>query len=614
MVEKVSSDPAENRATRRQRARSDALGRERYTWSSELSKTANGLDATARQWNEIITEKGHNITAVVYRGDPFVYGFLDVRRGLIPLLDKAFEVNSRNPFCSPEFLRRFEAHDIYQFKLGGGILSEGVSLLDIEKMSIDGQEERELDLGDIVRINRMLRLNFALRPLFRFQRPWSESREEKLVRQAILYSVCQKVSRPELKITVPKTVQPLYERLISYCDFYTGLLTDYSLSEYEDLSLLKTLSLSRPWLTQMLGCYIPGRLGISPSSAIKLFHERVENSSAHPLYWRKILETLALTAGDAFRYNQLPTEIEPYQYYGQIDQKEEEKLFSRFLLEDLTGNQQVLAHLSSGQLMARLTLYHKIIRHEINLSPNKKIEVSVDDGVFDNMMLVCQYPNTLMFLVRFREDQKQVLLEIGKNVRGDKFILYGLPPKLSAQNPQLADRVLSQMLPPLIDKMISTHPEVENGYKIRPFIPVVIPSIKGQGLKEDEVVLSPELKPKEPKQKKTVLTPLQRFLGETIPPNPQSSQRKFIVLVSKSKIEESMPKNTPSSVIDQILHEIRNLETGRTTFADKIQRSDVWEIKSRRYRIFLRHQQGEIYTFVAAGKRSLEERLFRRVK
>lgn len=606
-----------NRFQRRRDAKQHLEVREKIIWQRKLDTQVAKLNETSNDWNKTVRGANHDVAEVVFHSEPVVYSYLQARRDLRKFLDQAQGVNLRNKFCDPKFLNQLDDQDVFSVKLGRKTFREGISLMDIEQMKLDRSSEQAISLEDVARINSIFRLRFDPRLLLHLRKPVTEDNKESIIRQSVIYLATQKKVRPELKLAIPLALAPLHERLIHYFDYYTKIIANTSFDEETDFNLNRILIYYYPWLDQALGCYIPARLGITPASAIKLYKYRTQASSVPFLYWTLIIRSLNSNSSRAYRDNILAADLESLIHPDdRADQNAADKLLVLTDIENKTDDQLVEANYRAESLLEKFGLYHKSLYSDVTNSKDQRLEVNLNaESTLNKITVAFQYKDTAMLVLHFHDGQTRLLLELGKDINNDqKYALYGIPPKLLQNYPHIVPSIIIEILPPLLKQLRLMHPAIEDiSKKAQKPVPIIFPSPKTaehqqQGVRE-------RAKAVKPKPIRRFITPLQRVLAEPKLNEPTRQQKKFIVFFSKSKIEQSLPKNTPLEVIDQIVRELRNFELGRTTLADKVRVSEgVWEIKSKRYRIFLRHIDGRFYAFASAGRRSMEDRLFRGIR
>lgn len=385
----------------------------------------------------------------------------------------------------------------------------------------------------------------------------------------------------------------------------------------EDAYFYNILVWGRSWLPQSLGCYIPARLGITPASAIKLFYERAQNSYLPSLYWgsdsslRTPTGLFTKGARSAYSENGFPAGLKEYRHYdAQMDRNASEELLKFY---------QGIANETSDEMDRKFLGLRETIFQDIQSAPSKRLEVTLPkDHAIRRIILARQYRQTLMIILQFADDQTHLTLEHALNSpdgidKEDHF--YGWPRELIRENPELTTVIAADLLAKLVQDTLRRHPEqAVKPRRVFPgeaSLPSYIPTFP------QESVYVPVPKEKERRRLPKILTPIQQVLTEEPSPPAQKERllRKFRVAYSRIQIEEFLPRNTPQDRVDQIISELRRFEYGRAQFSDKVveAESDVWELKIKSYRIFLKHNGGPFYSVVGAGARG-DTRLFSALK
>lgn len=601
----ANPNPTGEARNRSQRRIKDPASRQAQSWLARGKSVADVLNQTQRTSNESVVSFERNITRMIYQGSPFIGNYLEIRRRLPDFLEEASRANLRLNFVTPASLAAIEAQNLFERPVSG------TTLLDVEEMQLP------LSATDISRINRIFCPRLIDRIIPQSINPFKEAVDNNFVRQAAILLATQKIARPNEKINIPSNLQPLYSRLSAYFDYYTHLITDFSIDPVEDLDFYNLLAWGRPWLPQVLGTYIPGRLGITPASAIKLFYERAQNSYFSSLYWgsdrssRSLIGTLTKGARDAYPGNGFPADLKEHQHYNpQVD-----KNASGWLLKFYQGN----ANEAAEEIGRKFLDLRETIFQDIQSAPSKRLEVTLpEDHTIRRIILARQYRQTLMMILQFEDDKTHLTLEHAINTtdgidKEDHF--YGWPRELIRENPQLTSVIAADLLAKLVQDTLKRHPEQEvKPRRVSPAqaLPSYMPTFP------QEPVYIPVPKEKARRRLPKILTPIQQVLAEE--PNPPAQRertgKKFNVAYSRTQIEEFLPRNVSQNTIDQIIGEIRSFEYGRAQFSDKViaAESDLWELKSKGYRIFLRHKEGRYYTVVGVGARGDNTLLFSALK
>lgn len=569
----------------------------------EFNRMERLMNETATDWNQAVTDNDKNLSRIVYHGKPFVGRWLEVRRSLPEFLERAHFANLENSFVEPKVLNRYDPQDVFPQRIRLRrfwlLPVNAPSLFDIEQMPLLRSEDGiTLAKEDVKWINLIFH-DDIFNP---------ETNQKSIIRQAMLYLATQRLARPEEKITIPDSLRPLHDRVFAFFDYYKKLLTNFDLDEWEENRLIRTLHWTAPFLPQALSSFIPASLEITPQSAIKLFQTRAELSPVPTFIWKRhLLKALEFGAKDAYRINGLPKDLAKYQHLDvQNDQAASKILSEHYQRLGLSEADLENAYNKKFEWLDKLTeLYFKHLKQDIVHHPQKRLQINLaETSIFDNILLTSQYPNTLIFILRFKDGNTPLTLEIDKNQRP-----YGLPAKLISENPHFMDLILGDLLPPVLDWAREHHPGVEpiklSDYR-KPE-PVVTPVQKEEEpqYNPDDYVEYRARRPKTPK----VLTPIAKLLeGPEVAKTPQNQAPKFVVFHSRKLVEELVGKRVPDKVIDGLMLEIKDVEYGRSRIKTLEDVGGLRESKYGDYRIIYKHEHDQFLSLVAIGRR---ESIFR---
>lgn len=579
-----------NRATRR-RSSSSGKNSEISSLNSELAQLNTRLQETYDDWIRIDKQNGGEpwgqggLAKIVYQGEPFIYTYLETRHGIPQLIKRIQKIQqniSGNQSAYAENLANLKNQDVFSHKI------KGVSLNDIEQMPLP------LERDNIKRINRV------------FHTVFSPGKNQSFVmRYALLCLATQKIARPEKQIAIPASLERLYNRIIHYLDYYVDFFTTSSPTQEEQERFLIALGWAGRWLIYTLGCYLPARLGLTPSSVIKLYQQQTTNVSS--ILRHVIIHEMEKQTKFSFRKDSLPADIVDYQHYNSQNDKIAAQLLVDFYeKQDLKDVEIASASTDSEQLLERLEGYRKAIRAEIMNSHNNRLTLNFSpNNVINEVIITNQRQNkqTLIFILKFKDKQAHLTLEID-----DKNRLYGLPGELIKENPHIGDSILRDILVPFLEKMRLKHPDIET----KPISPSELfskPLILSQSPVSVKEVEEVDIEPvKNPRRVSRIPTSIGRVFTqaqEPEPPSPISEKpRQFRVIHSRKRVAEMLRGTPRSQDIAQIMEAIRKFE-----FGQKLSKQISWSRGTRvvlrvgDWRIILNPIGKNFYTLETVGQR-----------
>ncbi|QQG43131.1 MAG: hypothetical protein HYW45_02935 [Candidatus Daviesbacteria bacterium] len=572
----------------------------------QYNRFEHSIAETVGRWNQVVGGHDNNLTKALYQGEPFIGRWLEVRRKLPFFLEQAQlkNLDPANRFVSTATLNRFDEQDYYSRELGvpsflGVPLSTGTSLFDIEQMPLlkstsDGRERFQLQAVDIQRINGMFHEGQSRRP----------GRDTSVVLLSMIYLASQEFARPDEKTPLPQSLHPLRDRLVAYFDYYQDLMTSFGFSLKDEYSFLGALQYTKPWLPHALGMFMPARLGITPASAVKLFQTRSELSSS-PLFWRTsgILKTLELSAADAHREKNLPTNLQRYQDYDRdTDNEALRQLWQFYGGADLSEQELARVYTDSTNLLDKLIdLYFKDVYSDIMRSPQRQLKLAMpQDHLIKEVTLTCQNKQVLIFILHFADGKTHLTLELSQ---GDKF--YGMPAKAVKDNPHFISFIFADILPPVLEAAKKRHPDREpirlSDY--RRTEPLMVQTVVFDQLPTPSVELPvPKRVRSRPRR---LLTPLAQYLSGPKPVDHQDSPEfKYSVIHSKALVEEKMGRGARPNDVERVMEHIRRFELGFTPIK-MIDWSEGKRVVGRvgDLRIVYNHLGNGVYALEAIGDR-----------
>lgn len=561
-----------NRAMRRRKSPGEIsmINTETTQLSIDLKKTHDDWIRNSQYGEENWQQGG--FAKVVYRGAPFIYPYLETRWKIPQLINAIQKIQQNNPGIQPtyaETLADLKNQDIFSHKVNGASLS------DIAKMPLP------LERSDIKKINRMLYTFF------------SPGRGKSLiVRYALLFLATQKIAHPEKQMTMSPSLEHLYSRMTHYLDYYVNFFTTSSPTREEQEWFLITLGWVGRWLIYSLGCYLPARLGLTPSSVIKLYQQQTTDVSS--FLHSSIRKEMEKQIRFSFSKDTLPGDLVDYQYYNSQNDKTATQLLLKFYgSQDLKDSEMASASTDSEQLLKRLGTYRKTTYAEIRNSSNNRLILNLpENSAIDKVVITNQRQNkqVLIFILKFKDGQTHLTLEIDSRNK-----LYGLPEELIRENPHIGDFLLKDILTPFLEEMRQKHPNIEtkptsqfkllSGFVISPQSTLIPSKEKGT----EEIDVEPV---KIPKRKLTIPTPIRQIFIQTQEPEPRSpieeKTRQFKVFHTRKRVTQMLGGKPRPQDIEQIMETIRRFE-----FGQKLLKQISWSegkrvvLKVRKWRIIL---------------------------
>lgn len=467
-----------SRNTRRLRVKKDPSVAEPLKLASQLKVMENSLRSSWQQLSAITSEHNRNLTSMVYNGPVHVYQDLVLRMKIGPLLNiiEKLSIDSGTVVVPPQVVSAFSRQDFYSHKVANNVFVTGFSLEDIAQM------EPPLTDQDKKKIDRTLSMFNPLGLLSSSVQNKDDDLSNWLVRQSLVILASQKMARPEEKVIIPEELVPLYERMIEYFDYYTDNLLNPDPSFLNKLNFFMQMGRTRPWLPHGLGMYLPARLGITPSSSIKLMERlAIESGFVGMLRTPVGINIYESATEKAIRKNALSPKMQPFAYYDKANEMcVEKRLEGYFKITRQLVSGQVIGE--SEQIFSRLGKYNKLLREGITSSQDQALTIPLPtpDGLLQSLHLTSHNRNNLMVVAGF-SDNGHLTLEIGTDLDG-AYRLYGVPAELDANYSLMPERFIKEFVAPIVSFAAEKYPRVETPYRVQfeavaPYIPA---SPKGQ--------------------------------------------------------------------------------------------------------------------------------------
>lgn len=545
------------------------------------------------RWNQESALFGLSATELVFKGEPICYEILDTTRGLPGLFEEAKATDLRKHLVNPGWIDWLKAHNFFSLNIGGTTLSQ------IEKIPLP------LSPASVARIDGLF-LDSLLQkaPILRsfFSPPEKITYMRQLLTALATRSVLDK-GRGE-RDAVPRGLKDLRDVMVGYFDFYTKEVIKPVVGEEEDRWLMLQLTWHMPRLRDALGCYIPARLGITPSSATELYQARAENSSPYSMVWRGIasfrvgLAELLSQASRGAYLDALPADLQKYQHHhGQNNQAVLTKVeeYRRGLGWD--SYQRTQLHFQAKEDLSALHRYHPTLIRDISKGKGRLMMSLSPEELVSSVTVTCVNPSVLMFILRLG-NSSEMMLEVdpdGNELDGTSQI-YGIPAKLLRGDPYVADLLFGRVLPKILEVVKSHHPEIEP-----PPLPIRVEPI----LPSRETV---SLVQAEERERETRLGRVERILPRPAKVAvgaimPSKAPRNIVpfrpvreVVYSREQIVDSVGKKIPEKEVRRMEEAIRKFEFRQVRAKSVKVSDDLIELRVGHFRVFLEPQNNGCFS------------------
>lgn len=547
---------------------------------NELNAIVGDLNRINSLWGREVSSgvKHLPLAEIIYHSEPFAGAYLEASRRLGDALDKAVAV-PRLKF--PPALTQQDHYRGIEVPLRG-IGLRGPSPRDINNLPLP------LDNEGIGKIDSLMKAT-KIGP-FIFGDP----------RAAFLLEVLpiQPLARPELKLTIPQGLQPLNSRMLAYYDYYMGFFAVPNLDPIQETKGFIRMAWLGGGLMTAIACYIPARLGITPSSAFKLYQEKtlLSDQTFSGRRWQRIIgrETEL-----SFRKNALPPHLQRYQHLDKaIDKKAAEALKFKYNSHDGVQKSDSDNDKESNEALRSLARYRADLRSEALKSSDKYLRLSIDpEGIIRDVIIASQNRQTLMLIIEIA-DGSYVTLEANNNSR-----LFGIPPQLRREYPHIEDLLIRDAVVPVLDWAKPRFPHIEP--KVTRSTPATLQKLPDAETYKESLSATPEQVVIKPPKKKTLRSAIQKAVTrEPVLPQPAQERRRIRrVIATRAKIEKLLPKNTSADIVDRALSAIQDFEFGDRRAKALVDFPDTYRITVGRYRIILEKGDYGIYSLEDVGHR-----------
>lgn len=471
---------------------------------------------------------------LVFNGPVFAAETLEASRGLGEALDRGKGL--KRLIIAPELLY----HDGFREKAAGRNRFYWAVLSPRQL----GNLPMPLNNEGIGQIDRFMK-SFAFPP-FQYGDP-------RITNLTVIMAI-QQLARPDLKLSIPRGLSSLNDRLLAYFDYYMGFITIPDTDSDEGLRGYGRMIWAGARLLIAISSYIPARLGITPSSVRKLFLEK-SYIIQDGFLGNRFQQTVASEIDNAYRRGALPAHLEGYQHFDkEVDKRAAEALAQQFRWQYRNWGQD---QESPEQTLSRLARYRADLRAEALRSKDKAIRINIDsEGPIRDILVASQNRQTLMLIVTMG-DGSFVTLEANNSSR-----LFGIPPTLKREFPHIEALMVRNIVGSVLDYAQTRFPKIEprtikTSTVSSPKLPDDEVFKKDLGASEKQVVIKP---PKRKTLRSTIAHAMSR--EPEVPQPAQEKERIRTVLATRSDIVDLMPKNTPDKVIDAAMKAITAFEYG----------------------------------------------------
>lgn len=468
----------------------------------------------------------------------------------------------------------------------------GTSLFDIERMTLPLSEE------NIRKISRTMRYH-----------PWIArvGNFERVAISAALILPSQVLARSQFLDKAkdrpcPPSLKNLHERMMAYLDYYAYFLTNPNVSTEQMINYTFSASWIGGHMFQTLGLYIPARLGLTPSSSIKMFEAKTEQLPFG--IKKKVFNYLVREVRDAFRPDALPDHLNKYQHYD----RETDQQAAGQLLHYYSNTVMTPAESDLEQLFSRLGLYRKRLLSDIKAS-KKELRIPLPEHpAIGEVLVTSQYPQTLMFILFMRKDNSHVTLEVNGSDR-----MYGVPVNLTREYPHIADVIAVDIISKILKEAKQRHPDVEPRLSLKVVsAPKVVPTATAKPspkvlppdvLEADLDEIKEELKGERKKRKMLGMASLvPQFAPQPELPKPIERLTRFKVHHTRTEIAEQLGK-VPKQDVDRIIEAVAKFEYGDKKVSPLREDNNLFRLRVGDYRVVLRILEDGTFSVDRVGNR-----------
>lgn len=551
-------------------------GRIRSSFQNEINSIAVDFNRAGEIWKKGIPDgvKKRPLAEIIYNSEPFAATYLEASRRLGEAMDRAATMPD---LPLPPSLTQQDHYRGVAVPLGRLGL-HGPSPRDISNLPLP------LDNEGIGKIDSLMRA-YKRGP---FQ--YGDSRAAFLLQIIPI----QLLARPDLKLTIPQGLKSLNNRMIAYYDYYMGFIAVPNLDPEQEV--IGMIRMTWANLIAVLACYIPARLGITPSSALKLYQEKTILSD-QSFSGRSVHKIMGRETELSYRRDALPPHLQGYQHLDrEVDERAAKAL--EFKYRGYANDWESEDEEGSNQALRKLARYRADLRSETLKLPEKYFRLSIDpEGVIRDVIITTQNKQTLMLIVEIA-DGSHVTLEANNTSR-----LFGIPPRLRREYPHIDSLILSDVVVPVLDWARSRFPHIEP--QAPRSSPATIQKLPDAETYRESLSVSPEQVVIKPPKRRTLRSTIQTALTrEPVLPQPPAERRRIRrVVASRTQIENLLPRNTRREIADRVLIGIHDFEFGDRRAKALVDFPDTYRITVGRYRIILKREGNGLYYLEDVGHR-----------
>lgn len=507
--------------------------------------TINGVMHEANtQYNNALDAAPDNYSTALYHQPPFIRDFLVVRKQLHDFRfehDRYLTLPNAQDIINPA---EAKSKDLFEIK------AHGVSLHDIEHM---GYPLSPTERDQITAIYTSWGLWKTLFPNFNKQ----DQEREQTIGHAALQLATSHYLPGQVAKRHDSSLIPLEERLLDYFDYYTSLLLNAPpLSSHEEELLIwerKTVK----WAPRIHAGYTPARLGITPSSTVKLFDQRSAISDVLVKFaFQKLSERVAQFIGDAYVPGALPTNLSQYQHYDKYKDAEASSILSQHYKKKSRKPAETIQ--AGDDTLKQFGKAQKLLYADIAKIQEKQIGFSLPEGQpISDVVVTAQNRDVVMLIARFRDPGVHITLEIERvKTIGETGRVYGMPSQLLNNGEVVSQQVLTEVLTPILEELTMRHPEL----RPKSTGPIYVRDLPTKPSEKVSIPIHPERRSEKRKHKSQ--QPVQNpdtTIRETIQP----PQRQRVLAVRAEDIEALLAKRIKRpkpEVVEQVMQSLSTFQ------------------------------------------------------